>query len=111
MTTKLEEIVNSAVLRVTEKRIDAHNSPALKDQILELIESGNKRIVVDMSAVRFVDSSGLGVLLSGYRNAASCQGELVLSGLQPQVNSMFELTRLHRVFKIYPSIDEATGQH
>jgi anti-sigma B factor antagonist len=111
MNTDLDEIVNFSVLRVNEKRIDAHNSPALKDQILELIESGNKRIVVDMSAVRFVDSSGLGVLLSGYRNAASCQGELVLSGLQPQVKSMFELTRLHRVFKIYPSIDEVTGQH
>jgi anti-sigma B factor antagonist len=111
MNTNLKEIVNFAILHVNEKRIDAHNSPALKDQILELIEGGNKRIVVDMSAVRFVDSSGLGVLLSGYRNTASCQGELVLSGLQPQVKSMFELTRLHRVFKIYPSIDEAAGQH
>ena len=63
--------------------------------------------MVDLKEVRFIDSSGLGALVSGFKNASSRQAELKLSSLQSQVKSMFELTRLHRVFDIYQTVDEA----
>ncbi len=65
--------------------------------------------MVDLQAVRFVDSSGLGALVSGFKNASSRSGCLKLAGLQLQVKSMFELTRLHRVFEIFIDADEALG--
>jgi anti-sigma B factor antagonist len=72
-----------------------------------LFESGTKDLLVDLKEVRFIDSSGLGVLVSGYKNASTHQGSIKLCNLQTQVKSMFELTRLHRVFDIYQTIDEA----
>lgn len=110
MNPRPNTIASHVLLRVNDDHIDVHNSSALKTQITEAIERGNNRIIVDMSSVRFVDSSGLWVLLYGYKNAAQNDGELALSCLQRQVQSMFELTRLHRVFKIYPSIAKITVQ-
>jgi len=95
------------VIYVKEERLDAHNSGELKAEMQRLFEEGNKNVLVDLKDVRFIDSSGLGVLVSGFKNAISHQGNLKLSTLQPQVKSMFELTRLHRVFEIFPSTSEA----
>lgn len=95
------------VIGVNEERLDAHNSAELKDRFMRLLEEGGRRLVVDLSIVKFIDSSGLGALLSGYKNATQRGGTLVLSGLQPRVRAMFELTRLNRVFEIYPRLQEA----
>jgi anti-sigma B factor antagonist len=95
------------VLYVKEERLDAHNSSELKTAVQKLFEDGTKNVLVDLKDVRFIDSSGLGALVSGFKNAISHQGSLKLSSLQSQVKSMFELTRLHRVFEIFPSTVEA----
>jgi len=95
------------ILYVREERLDAHNSGDLKVELAALFEGDEKNILVDLKDVRFIDSSGLGALVSGFKNAISHQGNLKLSGLQPQVKSMFELTRLHRVFEIFNSSGEA----
>ncbi len=97
------------VLFIGDERIDAHNSGELKQHFLDMLEQGEKNIVVQMDSVRFIDSSGLGALLSGHKNAEARSGKLALAGLQPQVYSMFELTRLNRVFEIYSDPDEAVA--
>lgn len=95
------------VLSLKEERLDAHNSGELRDRILKLLETGELNLIVDLSEVRFIDSSGLGALLSGYKNATLRTGTFVLAALQPRVQSMFELTRLHRVFEIYRNVEDA----
>jgi anti-sigma B factor antagonist len=95
------------VLSVKEGRLDAHNSGELKDRILKVLEEGGRNLIVDLSDVQFIDSSGLGALLSGYKNANLRSSAFALASLQPRVKSMFELTRLHRVFEIYPGLQEA----
>lgn len=95
------------VIVINEERIDAHNSGELKEFILRAIERGDARLVVQLDKVRFIDSSGLGALLSGYKNAAAKSGKLMLAGCNKPVQSMFELTRLNRVFEMYASVDEA----
>ncbi|MBG0794321.1 STAS domain-containing protein [Methylocystis sp. H62] len=95
------------VLSIQEDRIDAHNSGELKDLVLKTLEGGAKNVVIDLARVQFIDSSGLGALLSGYKNASLRTSGFALAGLQPRVRSMFELTRLHRVFDIYPSLQLA----
>jgi anti-sigma B factor antagonist len=98
---------NITTICVKEERLDAHNSGELKSEMYNQFEMGTKNLLVDLKDVRFIDSSGLGALVSGFKNAISHQGNLKLSGLQPQVKSMFELTRLHRVFEIFASASEA----
>jgi anti-sigma B factor antagonist len=107
MNLKTEKKNDVMVINVKEERLDAHNSGELKIEMQKLFEDGNKNILVELKDVRFIDSSGLGALVSGFKNAISHQGNLKLSTLQPQVKSMFELTRLHRVFEIFASTSEA----
>ncbi len=107
MNLKLEDNGKVVILMVKEERLDAHNSDQLKQELSRLFGEGKTGVVVDLKEVRFIDSSGLGALVSGFKNASSRQASLKLSSLQSQVRSMFELTRLHRVFDIYPTIDEA----
>ncbi len=94
-------------ITVEEERMDAHNSGDLKEQMLQLFDEGKCNLIIDLGAVRFIDSSGLGALVSGFKNASAREGSLKLCCLQPQVRSMFELTRLHRVFEIFNSTEEA----
>ncbi len=107
MIVQIDEREAAVLINVKEERLDAHNSGELKTQMLNLFEEGKNNLVVNLEEVRFVDSSGLGALVSGFKNASARSGSLKLCGLQPQVKSMFELTRLHRVFEIYPNADEA----
>jgi len=107
MNLKTEAHSTVMVIFVREERLDAHNSGELKIEMNRLFESGTKSLLIDLKEVRFVDSSGLGVLVSGYKNASTKQGSVKLCGLQTQVKSMFELTRLHRVFDIFQTVDEA----
>ncbi|MDF9391785.1 MULTISPECIES: STAS domain-containing protein [Methylococcus] len=107
MKLTTETVDGKTVLRLDEPRLDAHNSGELKDFMLKLLEGGGRHLVVDLSPVSFIDSSGLGALLSGQKNASLRSGVFMLAGLQPRVRSMFELTRLHRVFEIYSTVEEA----
>lgn len=104
--TEQGDIVN---ICVEEERMDAHNSGDLKEQMLQLFDDGKCSLIIDLGKVRFIDSSGLGALVSGFKNASARDGNLKLCCLQPQVQSMFELTRLHRVFEIFTNQEEASG--
>lgn len=107
MNLNIDEKESTVLIEVKEERLDAHNSSELKTEMLTLFDDGKHNIVIDLKDVRFVDSSGLGSLVSGFKNASARNGNLKLCGLQPQVKSMFELTRLHRVFEIFPDSEEA----
>jgi len=107
MNITINEKGSVVLIEVKEERLDAHNSSELKTQMLTLFDEGKNNLVIDLQDVRFVDSSGLGSLVSGFKNASARNGNLKLSGLQPQVKSMFELTRLHRVFEIFPGAEDA----
>jgi anti-sigma B factor antagonist len=107
MDLKTENHGSSVIVFVKEERLDAHNSADLKTEMNRLFEEGSVNLVIDLKEVRFIDSSGLGVLVSGFKNASTKHGSIKLSGLQTQVKSMFELTRLHRVFDIFATVDDA----
>jgi anti-sigma B factor antagonist len=107
MDIKTEHFERITVLFIREDRLDANNSEELKVELKRLFESGTKDLVIDLKEIHFIDSSGLGVMVSGYKNASTLHGTLKLSNLQSQVKSMFELTRLHRVFDIFTTVDDA----
>ncbi len=104
---ELKEFGNVLLLSMTEKRLDASMSNAFKLKLFELVNNGQHLVLLDLADVDFIDSSGLGVLVSCLKKFASVNGKLVLCGLQPAVVSMFKLTRMDRVFPIYPDADSA----
>ena len=98
------------ILAPKADRLDAANSGEFREKILSLLEKGGQQLVVDLSGVNFIDSSGLGALLSGYKSANLRSGSFILTGLKPRVLSMFELTRLHRVFTIVATVEDAMAK-
>jgi len=107
MQLNIVDYPQAVVIIIQEARLDAHNSPELKSAILQQFDAEKKNLIIDLNEVRFIDSSGLGVLVSGFKNASARNGLLLLCSMQPQVKSMFELTRLHRVFDIYETNNDA----
>jgi anti-sigma B factor antagonist len=107
MKIKLEKVDAITVMYIKEDRLDANNSEELKEEIRSFFGNEKKDLVIDLAEIHFIDSSGLGALVSGYKIASTLHGSLKLSSQQSQVKSMFELTRLHRVFDIFTTVDDA----
>jgi anti-sigma B factor antagonist len=94
------------ICRVIDSRIDGSVSGDLKKQFEPHLQGGIKRVALDMSAVKFVDSTGLGALIS-LRKALPEDGELAVCGATAQVDNLFRLTRLNKVLLMCASVDEA----
>ncbi|QZA78945.1 STAS domain-containing protein [Deefgea tanakiae] len=96
------------VITFNTTSLDASNADAFRKQIRPVLESSGK-IALDMSALSFVDSSGLGALLSCLRFCTEQGGSFALYGLQRPVSALFELMRMHRVFQVFNSLNEIEG--
>jgi anti-sigma B factor antagonist len=90
-----------------EGEIDLHVSPGIAESLRAMTEKKPKQVVVDLSRVIYVDSSGLAVLIEGMQNVEEYGGKFALAGLQETVRSIFELARLDQVFQIFPTADAA----
>ena len=87
--------------------MDANVSGSLKQRIQQLVEKGARRLILDLEGVDFLDSSGLGALVACLRRVREKQGEIKLAGLRPEVQSIFEITRVSRLFQICRDVQEA----
>src|SRR5438046_1079706 len=90
--------------------IDVYTAPQFRQALVDLVDSGATRIVVDMGAVEFLDSTGLGVLVEGLKRVEAHQGELSVVATQEKILKIFDITGLNKVFTIHSSVDEATGR-
>ncbi|MBT8379495.1 MAG: STAS domain-containing protein [Ignavibacteria bacterium] len=95
------------VLNVNLVRATLKEAEEFKNQLMEEINIGNKKIVVNLSRCEFIDSTFLGSLVVALKKVTSSGGDLRLVGFKPAVSSMFELTRMYRVFESYKSPEEA----
>ncbi len=89
--------------------IDAYHSPKLKEKMEELIKSDSKILILEFSEVPYIDSAGLGTLVSVLRETRNYQKELKIVGLRKNIKRIFEMTRLDNIFEIYDTIEEAKG--
>ena len=90
-----------------EGEIDLHVSPRISTSLGAMIERKPSRLVVDLSKVTYIDSSGLAVLIEGMQNVEAYGGKFLLAGIQDNVKPIFEIARLDQVFLIFPHVDAA----
>lgn len=90
-----------------EGRLNMVAAPALRKQLGGLVDEGRSRVVVDLSGVDFIDSSGLGALISGLKSARQAGGDLRIAAPTRQVSTVLEITNLNRVLTAYPDADRA----
>ena len=88
-------------------RLDATASPDVKATLQTFLDRDYLKIIVDFEKVPFVDSSGLVALVSSLRLAHEKRGDIALSGILPQVQTVFRLTMLDRIFPIHPTFEDA----
>lgn len=97
------ETADSTKIFHLDGRLEAATSEALKEALRKEIKAGTKQFVFDLAGVAFVDSSGLGALVAALRSVNKDGGDIRLAALTPEVQTIFELTRLHRLFEIFDS--------
>ena len=96
------------VVQYGEENLDASNVRDFRDSIEKIIKNQTK-VVLDMSRLKFVDSSGLGALIACLRDTNSRKGDFRLSAMSRSVLALFELMRMHRVFSIHDTVDGAVN--
>ena len=104
-TFKTEE--NILIVTIDDERATVEFSAELKKELLGKIEKERNNVIFDLSKTNFVDSSFLGTLVAGLKKCTMNNGDLKIVGLQEPVRSMFELTRLYKIFDILDTVEEA----
>ena len=107
LTIASREVDGVTVLDLSGRITLGEGSVQLRDAIRDLIGKGQKSILLNLSEVNYIDSSGLGELVSAYTTARNQSAALKLLGLTKKVNDLLQLTKLYTVFDIYD--DEASG--
>jgi anti-sigma B factor antagonist len=90
-----------------EGEIDLHVSPNVSASLNMMIEKKPRQLVIDLSRVTYIDSAGLAVFIESMQNVEAYGGKFALAGLQETVRSIFEISRLDQVFRIFPDVDAA----
>lgn len=85
--------------------VDVATAPSFRQSATEVLDSGVTKLIIDMTPIDFIDSSGLGVLIGVRKRVEDINGELVLVAPQRQVNRLFDITGLTDVFTIVPTLD------
>ncbi|MEI8134693.1 MAG: STAS domain-containing protein [bacterium] len=107
MNFKIEQLDKATIFRPNEKRLDSMIAPELKAEFLILAQPDVQTLVLDLSAVEYVDSAGLSAMLLAQRQQAGHHGDMRIVGASDSVKSLLSLTALDRVFPLYDSIEEA----
>ncbi|MEE9441163.1 MAG: STAS domain-containing protein [candidate division Zixibacteria bacterium] len=102
--TSIKDQVNVLSMR---GKLDLANAAKLKETVKTILDEKRNMIHLDMKDVDFINSSGLGALVSLMKEIRVQKGRLTLSNLAPYVNEIFEITQLSHVFEIFPTSEEA----
>jgi len=94
------------IVQPMQQRLDAQEAGGFKAHMGKHMSEGHTKIVLDLSRVEFIDSSGLGVMVSSLKMLRG-NGSLSLCGIRETIMTMFKLTRMDRVFPIFATAEEA----
>ena len=95
-----------AVLAVAGE-VDLATAPRLREALTDLVVEGHVQIIVDLSETEFLDSTGLGAIVTGLKRVRTKDGDMRVVCTSPRVCKVFEITGLDRVVPLYASVDEA----
>ena len=101
------QVEGVAVVDMSGRITLGEGSVVLRDTIRDLIGKGNKKILLNLGDVTYIDSSGIGELVSAFTSVRNQQGQLKLLKLTKKVHDLLQITKLYTVFEIYD--DEAAG--
>jgi len=84
-----------------EGEVDVYTAPALRQEIMDQVDGGVKHLLVNLSKVEYLDSTGLGILIGGVKRIKEQGGAMRLVGPSPRISRIFEITGLNKIFDVY----------
>ena len=108
MKFKTSEMYNAVVISFSGKLRGGPDAQNFQNQISSYLENGKKNIIVEMSDVKFVDSSGLGNIVRAFSTVKDAGGQLKLAGISDKVEGVLSITKLSSVFEKYSNVEEAS---
>lgn len=106
MKYSLDKSEKYSILKIGQEKLDTSSAPDYKSEFVKLQAEGNTNIIVDLSDVKYVDSSGLSALLVGNRCFSDAGGIFVLVGLNDHVMKLIKISQLDKVLNILPTKEE-----
>ena len=106
LRTEVSEVEGWAVVAV-HGEIDVATSPTLRERLIDLVSNGATRMVLDLEAVDFVDSTGLGTIVSVLKRARTHGGDLRLVCTEARIRRLFEITGLDKAVPLHASLEDA----
>jgi anti-sigma B factor antagonist len=100
--TKTPDMANDTSILEIDGELDMHRAPLVKEQLKPLLDAKTKRVLIDMTKVSYIDSSGLALFIEALQRTQAYGGAIALFGLGESVNHIFQVARLDQVFKIFP---------
>lgn len=100
---------NGVITLQVNGRMDASSSPALERRVLELVDGGERRLVLNLAQLDYISSAGLRVLLVAAKRLSAGGGKLAIAGLQPQVKEVFDVAGFSSILKIFGDAESAVA--
>jgi anti-sigma B factor antagonist len=107
MRLKTKESNDVVVIEVKGNMMGGPDSQKFRDLLHKLVDEGKNKVVVDLKNVKFINSAGLGTLISGLTTMRNAGGDLKIANPTEKIESLLMITRLIKVFESYSSVDEA----
>ena len=109
MKIKTREQYNAVVIELKGNVMGGPEAQEFNDLLHKMIDEGKKNLVVDLASVKFMNSSGLGMLISGFTTMKNGQGMLKLANATEKIESLLVITKLITIFEHFESVDEAVN--
>jgi anti-sigma B factor antagonist len=107
MKTKVNERYEAVVIELKGNVMGGEDTKDFNDLLHKLIDEGKKNIVVDLSDVKFMNSSGLGMMIGGLTTMKKAGGNLKLARVTEKIESLLIITKLITIFEFYENVDDA----
>ena len=107
MKYTLEKNDTYTLLKIGEDKLDSLTAPQLKSEFVKINTNGEKNIILDLSQVKYVDSSGLSAILVGNRLCSNSEGKLILVSINDHVDKLLTISQLKGILEILASTEDA----
>jgi anti-sigma B factor antagonist len=111
MSVNIKETYNAAVIEVKGKLIGGPLSEEIGQKLHNLIDKGQKNVVVDLGGVNYISSSGLGILISGLASVKKNGGDLKLANISDKIEGLLSITKLNQIFEQFDTVEKAAKSY
>ncbi len=111
MAVNIKESSNAAIVEIKGKLIDGSLAEEVKNKLRSLIDKGQKNVVVDLSGVDYISSSGFALLISGLKSTREKGGDMKLANVSSKAGELLSTTKLDHVFEEYDTVEKAVNSY